>query len=197
VAELLESLGHEVVEAAPPLDAGDYSRTYRRFWPMTTGRNFARFNAAAGGGLDPAAMEPFNQHLYELSRNIKANDFVLDLAWFHAMARGFANFMLDYDVWLTPTLGHPPPPLGHFDAVEHGADKIMDRFMEFLPFTPFCNMTGQPAATVPLNWNAAGLPVGTHLIGRYADEATLFRLSAQLEAARPWRDRVPPISALT
>ena len=67
--------------------------------------------------------------------------------------------------------------------------------MRFLPFTPFANLTGQPSATLPLSWNGDGLPVGVLLTGRYGDEATILRVSAQLEAARPWAGRVPPIHA--
>ena len=66
------------------------------------------------------------------------------------------------------------------------------RAMEFVPFTPICNVTGQPAISVPLFWNAGGLPTGTHFVARYGEEATLFRLAAQLEAARPWAERRPP-----
>jgi Asp-tRNA(Asn)/Glu-tRNA(Gln) amidotransferase A subunit family amidase len=71
----------------------------------------------------------------------------------------------------------------------------MIRTAEFVPFTPICNATGQPAMSVPLYWNAAGLPVGVHFIGRFGDEATLFRLAAQLEAARPWAVRRPQVSS--
>jgi amidase len=100
-----------------------------------------------------------------------------------------------YDIWLTPTLGTPPPVLGHFEAGRLGGDAVMDRFMEFLAFTTFANMTGQPAMTVPLAWNAAGLPVGSQFIGRYGDEATLFRLAGSLEQARPWNRRRPTVWA--
>ncbi|MCK5654487.1 MAG: amidase, partial [Dehalococcoidia bacterium] len=100
-----------------------------------------------------------------------------------------------YDVWLTPTLAEPPVPLGTFDSPPDNPMKGFDRAVVFCPFTPLCNFTGQPAMSVPLYWNAEGLPVGTHFIGRFGDEATLFRLAAQLEEARPWAGRRPPVSA--
>jgi Asp-tRNA(Asn)/Glu-tRNA(Gln) amidotransferase A subunit family amidase len=62
---------------------------------------------------------------------------------------------------------------------------------QYAAFTPLFNITGQPAMSVPLHWNAQGLPIGVHFAGRFGDEATLFRLAAQLEEAAPWKDRVP------
>ena len=75
------------------------------------------------------------------------------------------------------------------------AVEVRRRTATFSPFTYIFNATGQPAMSVPLYWNDEGLPVGTHFIARFGDEATLFRLAAQLEAARPWIDRRPPASA--
>jgi amidase len=74
-------------------------------------------------------------------------------------------------------------------------DASVRRVFGFIPFSPLANVTGQPAMSVPLHWNAAGLPIGSQLVARFGDEATLFRVAAQLEAARPWRDRRPPIHA--
>ena len=95
----------------------------------------------------------------------------------------------------TPTLAQPPLPLGSFDSPAEDPMRGMKVSAEFAPFTPICNMTGQPAMSMPLLWNADGLPIGTHFVGRFGDEATLFRLAAQLEAARPWAGRRPPVSA--
>jgi amidase len=102
---------------------------------------------------------------------------------------------LKYGVWLTPTLSEPPLPLGSFDTPPDQPQQTLLRVMTFMPFTWICNFTGQPAMSVPLYWNGEGLPIGTHFVGRFGDEATLFRLGAQLEAARPWAARQPPVCA--
>jgi amidase len=86
-------------------------------------------------------------------------------------------------------------PLGTFVPSKDNPLKGFERAAEFVPFTPICNMTGQPAMSVPLFWNSEGLPVGSHFIARFGDEATLFRLAAQLEEARPWAQRRPPVAA--
>jgi amidase len=99
--------------------------------------------------------------------------------------------MNDYDLLLTPTLGSPPLKLGSFASTPENPLAGMQVATEFVPFTPICNITGQPAMSVPLYWNTEGLPIGTHFIGRYGDEATLFRLASQLEQARPWAHRRP------
>jgi len=95
---------------------------------------------------------------------------------------------------LTPTLAEPPLPLGSFDAPPDNPLHGLYRSGQFACFTPICNMTGQPGMSLPLFWNADNLPVGTHFIGRFGDEATLFRLAAQLEEARPWAGRRPAVS---
>ncbi len=75
-----------------------------------------------------------------------------------------------------------------------GVDAMAQKIFEFMPYTPVFNATGQPAMSVPLHWNAEGLPIGVHFVARYGDEATLFRLAAQLEEAAPWFDRKPPLA---
>jgi len=111
-------------------------------------------------------------------------------------ARQFQRFFAGsggVDIMVTPTMAEPPVPLGTFDAPPDNAMAALFRAAAFAPFTAIANVTGQPAMSVPLATTDAGLPVGVHVIGRFGDEATLFRLAAQLEAARPWRGRRPAL----
>lgn len=197
VARLCEQLGHEVTFDAPAVDAEEYDRRYRRFWAMTATRSI--WGVAERLGRFPeelaAQAEDFDQYVFSVGRNVRAVDFVQDLAWFQRLGRTIAEFQGRHDVWLTPTLGFPPPPLEHFDAARHGGGAVMDRFMRFLAFTTFANMAGLPSMSVPLSWNGEGLPIGSQFIGRQGEEATLLRLAGQLEEARPWRHRRPPVWA--
>jgi amidase len=98
-----------------------------------------------------------------------------------------------FDVFLTPVLGTVPPKIGTIDPVALEPREVSKRQARAFPFTPPFNVSGQPAISLPLAWSAEGLPIGMQLAGRFADEATLFRLAAQLEQAHPWIDRKPPI----
>jgi amidase len=90
-------------------------------------------------------------------------------------------------------LAEPPVPLGTFDAPPDEPMMPLFRAAAFTPFTPLANITGNPAMSVPFHWTPEGLPVGIQFVGRFGDEATLFRLAAQLEGARPWAQRRPPL----
>ena len=96
---------------------------------------------------------------------------------------------------MTPTLGRPPERLGILNQAVGDALGWWHADGGFNPWNPIANMTGHPAMSVPLAWTSDGLPVGTLITGRFGDEATLFRLAGQLEAARPWAERIPPIHA--
>ena len=94
-----------------------------------------------------------------------------------------------------PSAARPPAPLGSFDPKPDNPLAGFAESARYAVFTPICNATGQPAMSVPLFWNSEGLPVGAHFIGRFGEEDTLFRLAGQLEKARPWKDRRPPVCA--
>jgi amidase/6-aminohexanoate-cyclic-dimer hydrolase len=103
--------------------------------------------------------------------------------------------MADVDVFLAPTLCTPPLRIGELDTMGSDLSQIAPTLRRYIPGTSMFNMSGQPAMSVPLAWSKAGLPLGMMFASRFGDEATLFRLAGQLEQARPWKDKVPPISA--
>jgi Asp-tRNA(Asn)/Glu-tRNA(Gln) amidotransferase A subunit family amidase len=109
----------------------------------------------------------------------------------HAAGRRVARFLESYDVLLTPTMATPPLEIGRLSLSRADVDAYRDDLMRTVAFTSLFNAAGNPAMSVPLSWNAAGLPIGAQFVGRYGDEATLYRLAAQLEESRPWRDRRP------
>ncbi len=145
-----------------------------------------------------------------------AGEFVRSMRWWNTISRSTGAFFQRYDVYLTPTVASPPVEIGEFQppallvflmkilttlrmgktikatgVVEKGSIESLAK----TPFTQLANITGQPAMSVPLHWTAEGLPCGVQLIGRFGDEATLFRLAAQLEKARPWFNKRPIIQA--
>jgi amidase len=101
------------------------------------------------------------------------------------------------DLLVTPTIARLPAPLGELNQNREGmtAMEWTRQIFSYVPFTPLFNVTGQPAISLPLPWSAGGLPVGVQLAGHFGDEATLLRLAAQLEQARPWAAKRPPVYA--
>jgi amidase len=209
---LLASLGHEVEEAAPPVDREAWAVA---FVSVLAGQTRAQIEAvAAAAGVTPRAsdFEPATYALGLLGRAFSAARYVDAEQTLQLASRRVAPFFDRFDLLLTPTLGSPPPPIGALQpkAAERramrvvnalGAGRLLDRLgvvgpladqtFDFIPYTPLFNVTGQPAMSLPLYWNADGLPIGVQLVGRFGDEATLFRVAGQLERARPWAARVP------
>ena len=187
-AKLCSDLGHEVEEKSLPLNAEMLISAFNVLWSAGTDSTMKILGATRD------QVEPLTWALKEMSDQFSAADYILAMQTLQAASREIARFFQDYDVLLTPTLAEPPLPLGTFDALPDNPMHGMERAILFACFTPVCNVTGQPAMSVPLFWNDDNLPVGSHFIGRFGDEATLFRLAAQLEEARPWAGRRPPAS---
>jgi amidase len=166
-------------------------RAFTTLWSANCAADLNRIARSTRQTPKPDQVEPSTWGIYEMGQRVTAADYLTSVHALQGIGRLVARFFLDYDVWLTPTLGKPPVPLGNFNFPSD--DPYGGRYtIEFVPFTGICNITGQPAMSAPLFWNSDGLPIGVQFIGRFGDEATLFRLAAQLEAARPWTDRRPP-----
>ena len=109
------------------------------------------------------------------------------------MARAVAVWHADHDIWLTPTLGAPPPRNGSFPLDSEDVAAGFGAMTDYVPFTAIQNATGQPAINIPLWWTPEGLPMGTQFAGRFGEEALLLQLAAQLEEAQPWFGRRPAL----
>jgi amidase len=165
-----------------------------------------------GRKAKPDDVEPATWTLGLLGRSFSAAEFVKSKRLWGLAARAMGRFHETYDVYLTPTLAAPPVKIGALKPglFEQAAlklintlgaggilkasgvtDKLAVENMSKTPFTLLANFTGQPAMSVPLHWTADGLPCGMHFMARFGDEATLFRLAGQLEAARPWFEKRP------
>jgi amidase len=191
-ARLCEELGHIVEQAAPAFDVEGLDANYNRIFAVGATANIQLRARAIGKELSPEAFERVTWAMIEMGRSISAPDYVMMINRLHGISREIAAFFETYDALLTPTLAEPPVELGVLDMMSQDLAAYTERLWRFTPFTYAFNVTGQPAMSVPLSWNAAGLPIGVHFVGRYGDEATLFRLAGQLEEARPWADRRPP-----
>jgi amidase len=194
-AALCVELGHDVVEASPAFDAKSASRAYFTVFLVGVASEIDDLAHITGRTPSPDEFEPHLWAIYQKAGQNRGSDYVLAIQTLHRVARQVARFFVDYDLWITPTLAEPPVPIGTFESPPDEPMQGMRRVAKFMPFTQICNITGQPAMSVPLFWNAQGLPVGTQFVGRFGDEATLFRVAAQLESARPWANRRPLISA--
>jgi Asp-tRNA(Asn)/Glu-tRNA(Gln) amidotransferase A subunit family amidase len=117
-------------------------------------------------------------------------DYLHALHTLYTTGRQFNQAMQGYDAVLTPTVPMPPVAL---DLISLSNPAGLTARRQATAFTQIANIAGNPAMSVPLYWNDAGLPIGLQFIGRYGDEATLFRLAGQLEQARPWFRRRPPL----
>jgi amidase len=192
-AKLLESLGHVVEEAAPNVDAGTLTAAFLTVFIAAHASIIDGIGMLRGRVPSERDFEELTWGLYQQGKQIPATQYVISHLLIQMAARQVGRFHETYDCWLTPTLGTPPIQLGTIDIHERDPLKGLGQLADYVPITPTQNATGQPSISLPLHWTPDGLPVGLMFTARCGDEATLFRLAAQLEQARPWRERRPPV----
>ena len=188
-AALLAELGHEVSEVEVATISEELTPD---FVTMTIG------GIADYDGVDWSKVEPHNRHAYEAAtERVSSYEFVVAVQRLERLSRReVARWGEDFDVLLTPTSAILPPPTGSVLTAQHAVpDQPVFETIASVCFTAFGNITGLPGISLPLHWTAEDVPVGVMLTGAPFDEATLLRLGAQLEEARPWADRHPPAVA--
>lgn len=182
-----------MTEAAPSVDSELLVKSFMALWSAGVSEELEGIALVTGRKPTAEQFEELTWGLAEKGRAINGANYLLAVNTLQSITRQVARFFVEYDVWLTPTLAEPPLTLGSFDACTDNPLYGIERALAWVPFTPICNATGQPAMSVPLHWNKEGLPIGTHFVGRFGEESTLFRLAAQLEEALPWHRRRPPV----
>lgn len=181
IAEVLVSLGHEVVEA----DIPDVSELADAFISVMS------CIAAVPEVPDESVLMPFTRTLRAMAGGVSGQKLARALTTYHVVTTRLASSLFTrHDVVLSPTLATPPPAVGGLRDDED-QDAEFNAQASFMPFTPLYNPPGLPSMSVPALWNADGLPIGVLLSGRHGGEGTLIALAAQIEAARPWTNRKP------
>lgn len=212
-AALLTSLGHDVIEDTPTINGEALAQAFLTVVAAECRADLEWMGQELQRAPRREDVEVATWALGLVGRNFRASDYALAVRDLQVAGRTVSRFLTRYDLLLTPTLADPPFVIGSMQptSVERTAmsvlgalglgsvlgsagllGKMVEKAFGFIPYTPIFNATGHPAMSVPLAWNAQGLPIGSHFVGRFGDEATLFRVAGQLEQARPWADRMPP-----
>ena len=182
---LLRDLGHEVITRDP-----DYppSAILTNFLP----RYLRGISDDADAQARPDRLEPRTRNLARLGSFFSDRRMAALRAEEAALSARIQSIFSDVDVVVTPGTAEGPSRIGAYQR--RGAVSTLLLVAQKVPYQQIWNLTGQPAAVVPWDFDGDGLPLSVQLVGRPYDEATLLSLSAQIEAARPWAHRRPPVS---
>jgi amidase len=213
-AATLAELGHDVEWLdEQPFDDRALATDFLTSWFAYVAHEVDTAKAATGAGDE--GFEPDTLVMAALGRATGSVELLTAIENRQLHVRRLAAFHQSYDLLLTPTTATPPPRLGDFDLpgivqtaqkallrVKAGAllrhtpvvDQMISKNLGWVPYTQLANLTGRPAMSVPLYWTPDGLPIGAQLVGRLGSEGQLLRVAAQLEEARPWADRRPPLA---
>lgn len=194
-ARLCAELGHDVRETELSFDFQGVMETFKRIAAVLGAMSLEVARELVG--REPMR-EDFERATWEIFHSGKAISGIQHALDIEAMRHHGRQIVADceaFDVVITPTMPEPPVKLGTFNQNDMDADSFLDLLAPYIAFTLPFNVSGQPALSLPLHWSEVGLPIGVQFVSRYADEATLLRLAAQLEEAQPWKDQKPSVHA--
>ncbi len=190
--ELCAELGHRVEETAFSYDKAAFQEATWIIIAANVGNILNLRGKALGRAAGPNDVEPLTLAAAAMARKMPATDYARALMVMHGLGRQMARMFERFDLLLSPVLHSPPLPLGRCSMQTPTVEEYATELAAELPFTPIYNATGCPAISLPLHWNAEGLPIGVQFGAAFGQEAVLLRLAAQLEQARPWKDKKPP-----
>lgn len=195
---LLDELGHDVSEASLPAPSEEDGEAIGTVFNAATAWIIDYWVRRLGREPSADELEPLTRAYWEMGKRVSASRYLRAIEVLQRYARRVAEFLSGYHVFLTPTVSAPPLPLGEMVSTDDDPLRALAVSGPAVAYSGvIANLTGNPAMSVPLHWNREGLPIGMHFLGRFGDEATLLRLAAQLEQARPWTQRRPPTFAST
>ena len=195
-AQLCGKLGHIVEEIDPnQLSHPTVPSLFGHIFSCYLGHAVAYWEKELGKKIGQEDLEPITWGGYQSGLKKSGANYLVTIEGVQRFSRKIAHWYQEgsYDLLLSPTMCIPPVKLGLFQSTPENPMKWLEVALPFLAITRVQNLTGQPAMSVPLFWNKENIPIGVQFAGRFGDEATLFRLAAQLEQARPWKDRTPSI----
>jgi amidase len=190
---LLDELGHDLVERSLPQLSEEEGEAIGITFNSATAWIIDYWVRRLGRDPGVDELEPLTRAYWETGKHIPAAAYLRSIEVLQRYSRRVAGFLASYDVYLTPTVSAPPLPLGQMVSPDEDPFRALEVSGRTVAYSGvIANLTGNPAMSVPLYWNHDGLPIGMHFLGRFGDEATLFRLAGQLEEASPWAHRRPP-----
>ncbi|RME92316.1 MAG: amidase [Bacteroidetes bacterium] len=210
--KLLQELGHHPEEVALPFTATDLTERFMYVIFGEASAEVRRIGIKRGRPVKRHEVEPETYALYLLGQQISGADFAYQRSRWGELAHRQGQFHQDYDLLLTPTLSQPPFPIGSLRSspaeslllsvlnglnarriLQTQVKQLAEKIFAYMAYTPIANMTGQPAVSVPLHWTPQGLPTGVMFTSAIYREDLLLQISAQLEKAQPWFERIPKL----
>jgi amidase/6-aminohexanoate-cyclic-dimer hydrolase len=192
-AKVCERLGHIIETQKLPIENGPMREAFITVINVSIARTLADAAKTLGRAVTENDVEPVTWSMSQAGKRTDVVAYSRAIAATHQVGLALAKFQDKYDVILSPVLAKPPLPLGVLSLTPDSMQAFTKEITEFGPYTALYNVTGQPSMSVPLHWTRDGLPVGVMFSGRFGDEATLLRLAAQLEKAKPWSGRRPAL----
>ncbi|MEO5714360.1 MAG: amidase [Luteolibacter sp.] len=183
-ARLLADMGHHVEEVALPVGPG-FARDFSIYWGMLSFLVSTFGKRVMSPDFNPAGVDNLSRGLAaHYRRNVLKTPLVLYRL--RKSAQVYANFFRDWDLVLSPVTAHTTPELGWLSPAQD-FDRLFDRLLNYVNFTPFNNAAGTPAISLPMGATPQGLPIAVHFSARHGAERTLLEIAYELEEARPWR----------